>query len=163
MERKTFIGRKSELLRLKALHDKQAPSLVVVKGRRRVGKSRLIAEFAARNLQNKLWSFAGLAPQEEMDAQSQRDNFARQLASSLKIPPLTFQDWSDAFEHLEQQLSPGDIVLLDEISWMGAGDPSFIPKLKAWWDKLTKPVMVVFCGSVSTWIEENILNNTAFF
>ena len=160
---RVFIGRTNQLERLKALHNKQVPSLVVVKGRRRIGKSRLIAEFAAKNPQNTLWDFAGLAPQEGISDQSQRDHFARQLASLLKIPPLTFQDWSDAFEHLTRLLSPGDIVLFDEISWMGSKDPSFIPKLKAWWDKQTIPFMMVFCGSVSTWIEENILKSTAFF
>ena len=163
MTLQVFIGRKSELERLKALHNKQAPSLVVVKGRRRVGKSRLVAEFASQNPQNKLWDFAGLAPQEGMSNQSQRDYFTRQLASLLNVPPFTVQDWSDAFEHLARHLSPGDIVLFDEISWMGFKDPSFIPKLKAWWDKQTIPIVVIFCGSVSTWIEENILKSTAFF
>jgi hypothetical protein len=81
----------------------------------------------------------------------------------LKIPPMTFLDWSDAFEHLSLHIKPGDIILLDEISWMGSKDPSFIPKLKAWWDKQTMHVLLVFCGSVSTWIEENILKSTAFF
>jgi len=160
---KAFIGRKQELARLKALHNKQIPSLVVVKGRRRVGKSRLIAEFASKNPQNKLWEFSGLAPGEGMTAQSQRDYFARQLALLSKIPPLTFQDWSDAFEHLTLHVNSGDIILFDEISWMGAKDPNFIPKLKAWWDKQRVPMFLVFCGSVSTWIEENILKSTAFF
>ncbi len=76
---------------------------------------------------------------------------------------MTFLDWSDAFEHLSLHIQPGDIVLLDEISWMGSKDPSFIPKLKAWWDKQTSHMLLVFCGSVSTWIEENILKSTAFF
>jgi AAA+ ATPase superfamily predicted ATPase len=158
-----FIGRKAELAKLKALHRKATPGLVIIKGRRRIGKSRLIAEFASKNPKNKLWSFAGLAPEEEMTAQSQRDHFASQLASFLKLPPLTFQDWSDALDHLALHVEKGDIVLFDEISWMGAKDPSFIPKLKAWWDKQTTPMIVVCCGSVSTWIEENILNNTAFY
>ncbi len=57
-----FVGRKNELKRLKALHSKQTPGLVVVKGRRRIGKSRLITEFASHNPQSKLWNFAGLAP-----------------------------------------------------------------------------------------------------
>jgi len=158
-----FVGRKVELENLKALHRKKTPGLVVVKGRRRIGKSRLIAEFASLNPQHKLWDFAGLAPQEGVTDQSQRDYFARQLASHLKISPLTFLDWTDAFECLARHLHPGDIVLLDEISWMGSKDPSFIPKLKAWWDKQKSPLMMVICGSVSTWIEENILNSTAFF
>ena len=75
----------------------------------------------------------------------------------ITFSPFTFQDWADAFEHLRRHIKPSDIVLFDEISWMGSKDPSFIPKLKAWWDKQPFPIMVVFCGSVSTWIEENIL------
>jgi AAA+ ATPase superfamily predicted ATPase len=163
MALKPFIGRKQELEKLKALQRKAIPSLVVVKGRRRIGKSRLIAEFAAQTPKQKLWNFAGLAPQDGMTAQTQRDHFAQQLTLFLKIPPLTFKDWSDAFEHLSLHLHEGDIVLFDEISWMGTQDPSFIPKLKAWWDKQKISIIVVFCGSVSTWIEENILKSTAFF
>lgn len=158
-----FIGRKSELAHLKALHSKQTTSLIVVKGRRRIGKSLLITEFASTLPQNKLWNFAGLAPQQGMDAQTQRDHFAKQFASQAHIPPLTFQDWSDAFEHLTLSLQAGDVILLDEISWCGFKDPSFIPKLKAWWDKQTLPIMLFLCGSVSTWIEDNILKSTAFF
>lgn len=48
MSKSAFIGRKSELESLKALYKNKSPSLVVVKGRRRIGKSRLIAEFAKR-------------------------------------------------------------------------------------------------------------------
>ena len=160
---KAFIGRKNELERLEMLHKKHAPRLIVVKGRRRVGKSRLMAEFASKHKQNQLWDFAGLPPQKGVSDQSQRDHFARQLAALLKMPPFTFQDWSDAFEHLSRYLKPDDIILFDEISWIGSRDPSFIPKLKVWWDKQTLPLTVVFCGSVSTWIEENILKSTAFF
>ena len=158
-----FIGRTQELERLHAMRRKASPSLVVVKGRRRVGKSRLITEFAAKIPQHRLWSFAGLAPQDGMTAQSQRDHFARQLTIFLNIPPITFQDWSDALDHLALHVQEGDVVLFDEISWMGAKDPSFVPKLKNWWDKQTIPIVVVFCGSVSIWIEENILKSTAFF
>ncbi len=158
-----FIGRKAELESLAALYKKERLALAVVKGRRRIGKSRLISEFAAMNDKNRFWSFAGLAPQDGLDAQKQRDHFARTLALILKIPPMTFHDWSDAFEHLSLHIKPGDIILFDEISWMGAKDPTFIPKLKAWWDKISIHVLLVFCGSVSTWIEENILNSTAFF
>ena len=104
MTLKPFIGRTQELEKLQALHNKRIPSLVVVKGRRRVGKSRLISEFASKNTQNRLWNFAGLAPEEGVTAQNQRDHFARQLATFLKLPPLTFQDWSDAFEHLSLYL-----------------------------------------------------------
>lgn len=163
MSNSIFIGRKPEIARLKALYNKKTPALCVVKGRRRIGKSRLITEFAKISNAQKFWSFAGLAPEDSVSAGQQRDNFVRQLALMLKIPPMTFLDWSDAFEHLSRHIKPGDIILFDEISWMGSKAPSFIPKLNAWWDKQTMHVLLVFCGSVSTWIEENILKSTAFF
>jgi AAA+ ATPase superfamily predicted ATPase len=163
MAKSIFIGRKNEFERLEILYKKKKPSLVVVKGRRRIGKSRLIFEFSKKIRHQTFWSFAGLAPQERISAQEQRDHFARQLSLILKIPPIIFHDWSDAFEHLSLHIKPGDIILFDEISWMGAKDPTFIPKLKAWWDKQTIHLLLVFCGSVSTWIEENILKSTAFF
>lgn len=46
MATQVFIGRKNELYRLKGLHKKK-PNLVVVKGRRKVGKIRLINFFTA--------------------------------------------------------------------------------------------------------------------
>ena len=89
--------------------------------------------------------------------------FASQLARFLNSPSFTFSDWVDAFDYLSLHLNKRDIVLFDEVSWMACGDPSFVSKLKAWWDKQETSVFLVLCGSVSTWIEENILKSTAFF
>ena len=57
-----FIGRKREMERLVALHNKRSSALAVINGRRRIGKSRLVAEFAEKCVGCKSWSFAGLAP-----------------------------------------------------------------------------------------------------
>jgi len=87
MQLKPFVGRKRELNCLSSLHSAQMTSLVVIKSRRRVGKRRLIAEFAAKNTLNKLWGFAGLAPFDGVIVQTQREHFARHLALILKLPP----------------------------------------------------------------------------
>lgn len=79
-----FIGRKAELTRLKQFLHKKTASLIVIRGRRRIGKSRLVEEFA-KGLT--FYSFAGLAPTKETTAQSQRDVFAEQL--SERKGPLT--------------------------------------------------------------------------
>jgi hypothetical protein len=63
MKEQVFIGRKQGLERLSALHAKETPNLVVIKGRRRVGKSRLVNFFASKHTETRLWDFAGLAPQ----------------------------------------------------------------------------------------------------
>jgi hypothetical protein len=57
------------------------------------------------------------------------------------------------------------MVLLDEISWMGFGDLSFPSRLKNAWDQYFKKsphLVMILCGSVSSWISENILNSTQF-
>ncbi len=165
---KVFIGRSFEIQKINNQIKQSGPNLVVIKGRRRVGKSRLIQEVGK---QYRYLSFAGLPPAPGVTDQTQRDNFGRQLAQLLNIAPITFTDWADAFYTLSQSLSEAllterTLILFDEISWMASHDPTFIPKLKNWWElEMFKhpDVTLVFCGSVSTWIEESILNSTAFF
>lgn len=160
-----FIGRKAELKKLQDLASFDRACLVVMRGRRRIGKSRLIEEFANGKI---FLPFSGLAPLPKIKAQDQRDTFARQLAKNFSLPPLTFTDWDDAFAHLSERLieDKPTIILFDEISWMGSKDPTFIPKLKNWWDltlQKQSKVILVLCGSVSSWISKNIINSTAFF
>lgn len=161
---KKFIGRKHEIQRLKDLECLKRASLVVIKGRRRIGKSSLAEEFAKGK---RLLAFSGLAPIDQVTAQDQRDAFARQFAKNMKLPPLTFLDWADAFSHITNHLTnEPTVILFDEISWMGSKDPTFIPKLKVWWDlelQQFSKLTLIFCGSVSSWIDDNILNSTAFF
>ncbi len=161
---KTFIGRERELTSLQKLARQPGAKLVVIKGRRRIGKSRLAEEFAKGKI---FFSFTGLAPTDGVTAQDQRDTFARQFSQIFGLPPQTFQDWSDVLNHLTRHIPDSStVILFDEISWMGSKDPTFIPKLKVWWDLYLQNfphLTVIFCGSVSTWIEKNIINSTAFF
>lgn len=159
-----FVGRQKELTKLNDLNEKRQASLVVIKGRRRIGKSRLAEEYA----RNKIFlNFTGLAPVAGITAQSQRDTFAIRLSQQLNLPPMTFSDWEDAFNALSFYLTAQPtVILFDEISWMGSKDAAFISKLKAWWDidiQNRSNVTLIFCGSVSTWIENHILKSTAFF
>ena len=89
-----FIGREAELEDLKRFLRKKTSSLIVIKGRRRIGKSRLIEEFR-KNL--KMYSFIGLPPTSETTAQAQRDDFCRKLSRFFNIPPLKGDDWSNLF------------------------------------------------------------------
>lgn len=161
---KPFVGRDNELQRLEDLSKSGRACLVVMKGRRRIGKSRLAEEFG----KNKEYlSLSGLPPVKGVTAQDQRDAFSKQLASLFKIPFLTFKDWSDAFIFLSSHLTnKSTVILFDEISWMGSKDPTFTPKLKVWWDLVLQNypgVVLILCGSISTWIDKNIINSTAFF
>lgn len=158
-----FVGREQELKSLRDLTQKRLASLVVVQGRRRIGKSRLIEEFAKGT---RFLEFIGLAPTKETTAQKERDEFARQLARNTNTPQLKADDWADLFTALAKETQRGRvIILLDEISWIGSCDPDFLGKIKTAWDLLFKKnpkLILVLCGSISVWIDDNILQGTAF-
>lgn len=159
-----FVGRKEALEKLNSLLKKKSTSLVVIRGRRRIGKSRLVEEFAK---DHRFYAFSGLVPDEKTTAQLQKEEFARQLAQILDLPTIKTDDWGDLLTLLAKQVKKGRIILLlDEISWLGSQDPTFLGKLKIVWDQYfskNPQLILILCGSVSTWIEKNIISSTGFF
>ena len=159
-----FFGRRVELEKLRRLLKKNTASLAVIKGRRRVGKSRLAEEFG-RSL--KSYTFIGLPPEEKVTAQMQRENFTKQMLRYFRFPGIEqLTDWSDIFWHLAEKTRRGQIlIILDEINWVALKDPTFLGKLKTAWDqyfRLNPKLIMILSGSMSAWIEENILSSTAF-
>lgn len=159
-----FIGRKHELKLISDLQKKGTASLVVVYGRRRIGKSRLIQEFGK---DKKFYAFEGLYPKSGSTSQEQLDIFYQRFTTYFQTKEAAFNDWSQAFYHLAKQTRKGKVViLLDEISWMGSCDPNFLGKLKSAWDlelKQNPNLIMVLCGSVSSWVEKNLLSHRGFF
>lgn len=163
---KHFFGREEQLEKLDALWRKRTSSLVVVAGRRRIGKSTLVEEFAARSRCDFI-ELVGLAPDEQMTNQRQIDNFCERLARATGLPEAKADCWPKAFDALEATLRHRGrtIVFLDEISWMGQYDSSFGAFLKTAWDtqfsRHDKLILVV-AGSVSAWIRRNIQHAKGF-
>lgn len=161
-----FIGRSHELDLLGSLLKKKSASLIVIKGRRRIGKSRLIAHMAQCFHFQNFFPFSGLPPTKDTTAQSQRDAFAVQLAHFLHLPGVKADDWFTLLLLLAERVKQGrTLILFDEISWMGSKDPDFLGKLKTVWDlyfKNNDHLIFVLCGSISVWIEDNILSHTGF-
>lgn len=158
-----FTGRKQELAELDVLLKKKVASFVVIRGRRRIGKSRLIEEFGKSA---PFYEFTGLPPTRKTTAKSQRLEFLRQFKEKFGYSSIDANDWGDIFALLAKEASKGRaIILLDEISWLGSKDQTFLGKLKIAWDlyfKKNPQLILVVCGSVSSWIEKNILSHTGF-
>lgn len=157
-----FIGREPEMDRLRGLLNKRSASLIVVRGRRRIGKSRLLAEFGK---EMKSFFFSGMPPVLKMNAQLQREEFANQMERA-GLPGVKPDDWGNLFWALSKHTEKGHVlVVFDEISWMGGKDPTFLGKLKTAWDMYFSKnphLVMALCGSISSWIEENILSSTGF-
>lgn len=161
-----FFGREVELGELEGLWGKRVASLVTCRGRRRIGKSTLVEEFARRS-GARFIKLEGLRPKKGMTERDQLEFFAVKLSAQTgcdKTPP---SDWYSAFVRLDRELGGKDrkVVLLDEISWMAQFSLTFPEILKNAWDDLFKKhanLVLVLCGSVSSWIRDEIVENRAY-
>src|SRR5258708_38476106 len=95
-----FFGRERELALLEGQLHKKTAQLIVIRGRRRIGKSRLVQEFS-KQTGIKTLTFSGILPVRKTTAQSQREEFARQM-HTLGIPGVNPDDWGNLFWHLSQ-------------------------------------------------------------
>ena len=157
----SFIGRVHELALLHQLQEKSTASLVVIKGRRRIGKSRLVAEFAK---DQRFYSFSGLPPASKKKV-NQKKAFSAQLQRYFGLG-IQADTWWNLFYFLAEQCKTGPVViLLDEISWMAGRDKDFLGILKTLWDQhfsQNTQLILVLCSSISSWVERNILSSTGF-
>ncbi len=79
---------------------------------------------------------------------------------------MKFDDWNHALRMLAGLTVKGKVIIfLDEISWMAGSDKDFTGKLKGIWDtefKKNPELILILCGSVTSWIQDNILNDKGF-
>jgi hypothetical protein len=164
-----FVGRTGELRLLESALASDKSELVVIYGRRRIGKSALVAQF----LQDKPHVFAFEAL-EDASTQAQLSHFARGLAALLKEPLLeetVFKDWDRAFGYFTRNVLSADrdkakyIVHFDELQWMAAGKGALVSLLKYYWDNHWKSrrVMLILCGSVSSFMINNVIKSKALY
>ncbi len=145
-----LVDREQELERLLEQRD-SAPSLVVMRGRRRVGKTFLLAH--AFNGENVVSYQA-----DEQPRSVQLAAFAAEAARLLPgTPPLSFDSWDAAFELLDAQARERPIVVvIDEFQYACVSEPA-LPSIvqRHWdrWDARGTPICLVLSGSVLTFME----------
>jgi len=161
-----FFGREELLLELNSLWGKRVSSLVTCRGRRRIGKTALVEQFAERS-GARFIRVEGVRPAKGHSNEDELKTFAQQLAVQCGCERTVPLDWLSAFQRLSTLIRDTErtVVLLDEISWLGHYDPLFADTVKIAWDRWWKKhdrLVVVLCGSVSSWIKENIVDNGEF-
>ena len=162
----SFFGREDLLQRLQDLWGKRVSSLITCRGRRRIGKSTLIERFAKQS-RARFIKIEGMKPEEHTTKENELDSFASQLSSQTDAESSRPADWLRAFIRLSKEIKGREktVVLLDEVSWMGGYDVNYPGALRTAWERYFhrhQKLVVAVCGSVSTWIRENILDNTGF-
>ncbi len=155
-----FVGREYELSLLREhLHNKDKAQLIILYGRRRIGKSTLIAE-AVKNEENVLF-FEGI---EGARKQVQIEQFLNDLASQTGRVRLGARNWREVFQGVGELVKNGRWVLVfDEFPWMGAGRTQIVSELKLYWDrwKSNPNLSLILCGSVASFMTQHVVHSKA--
>jgi len=163
-----FVGREQELALLREPNWRDQAQLIVVYGRRRVGKTALVEEAYQDST---LWKFDGL---EGVGGHGQLGHFADQLGEyepSIRSgagPKL--QSWAEALDLLvkiirgrkDQQI----VLFFDEFQWMAAMRAPLVALFKSYWDNhfsKNPGLRVVLCGSVSSFMVKKVIRSKALY
>ncbi len=164
-----IIGRRKEIENLRELYGRDDAEFVALYGRRRVGKTFLISELFKGKI---TFAHAGLSPvdssmTEKSRMKAQLSHFYRSLVSQGMPESKPPEDWMQAFYLLESFLESRvngsrQLVFLDEIQWMDTPRSQFITGLESFWNgwvSLGHPIMLIVCGSSTSWILNKLINN----
>ena len=152
-----FVGREAELKFLQDKFDNENGQLVVLYGRRRVGKTETLREFC-KGKQHVFYSCTQSTDKVQLSKFSKHilkeDMPAKQYISE-------FADWESAFRSV-LDFPFGDqkkLLIIDEFPYMCKGNKSIPSVLQNLWDAELKDknVMIVLCGSAMSFIEKELL------
>ena len=164
--RQQIIGRKREIQELEDLYSSGKPEFVVVYGRRRVGKTFLVRELMGDRLS---FCHTGLSPL-ELGGSALKNQQLQAFHSSLvrygdphsSVP----NNWLEAFDCLisllEKKTESRLVVFIDELPWMDTDRSGFMTALEHFWNGWAAGnvrVMLIACGSSTSWINDKLVNN----
>ena len=169
-----IIGREKEIEKLNELYDSGNAELLALYGRRRVGKTFLIDEVFKSRI---TFRHSGLSPIDDRyktnsgrrsKMKEQLKHFYRSLLVHGMKKRKQPESWLDAFYMLEDFLQEQDdgesrqLVFIDEIQWLDTAKSGFMTGFEAFWNGWAchrNNIMVVVCGSSTSWIMDNVINN----
>ena len=157
-----IIGRKRETAEMRLVAESGEPEFVVVYGRRRVGKTYLVNQFFNNDF---VFKVTGIAEREAKA--KQLANFGeslRRYGSPLCPDPV---NWKDAFNSLrrllENKKAKGKkVVFIDELPCMSTKRCDLVSALEHFWNdwgNTQSDLLLIVCGSATSWIVKNIVNN----
>ncbi|MBF0491735.1 MAG: AAA family ATPase [Deltaproteobacteria bacterium] len=159
-----FLGRQREITLLHEKNWRNHAQLIVVYGRRRVGKTALI-EYAYRN--QVFWKFEGL---EGESTKKQIQNFISRLATYTQKPQLKeniYRNWDEVLEIFAQELKDKKLeVFFDEFQWLAEMGTGFVSLFKSYWDnhfKKNRHLRFILCGSISSFMVKKVLKSKALY
>ncbi|MDY6466307.1 MAG: ATP-binding protein [Succinivibrio dextrinosolvens] len=156
-----IIGRKKECDRLDECMNADQAQLVIVYGRRRVGKTYLINEYFENRFAFKITGAYGQPKEVQLKI------FDTSLSRQKRNNKLNSKDWFDAFNNLRDYLETLDtnekqVIFFDEMPWLDTQKSSFLAAFEWFWNdwaSTRRNLVFIVCGSATSWMDEKIANN----
>ena len=151
-----FVDREQEMATLQSEYSRDGSGLVVLYGRRRVGKTTLISEFIRDK--NALFFLAS----EESEAQN-RLEFQEKAADFLNsdlLKNVEVKSWDVLFRAIiDTHFDSKPVIVLDEFQYLGKSNPAFPSVFQRIWEEILKDkqVMVILCGSLISMMQSQTL------
>ena len=153
---KQFIDREQEMETLTDEYNREGSSLVIMYGRRRVGKTTLISEF----IRNKQALFFLASQESEVQNRNLFKEKAAEFINSDLLRNVTVSDWDTIFKAImATEFETKPIIVIDEFQYIGKSNSAFPSIMQRIWDTILKDksVMLILCGSLITMMKEQTL------
>lgn len=155
------IGREEEWQRLEECMQADSAQLVIVYGRRRVGKTFLINEFFDEGFSFKLTG--AYDKPKNYQLRNFIAEYNRRTGKEEAIP----KDWVQAFEYLREYLSSiktpkKKVVFIDEMPWLDTFRSGFVDAFEFFWNDwgtAQGDIVFIVCGSATSWMINNFYEN----
>jgi len=147
-----FINRTEELEFLEAEYARDSSSLVVIYGKRRVGKTELSLKFAAGKPVVYYLS-------QKMDLERQVEDFLEKAAEQLGTYQPKITKWDAALKFVAEQAVGKSLIIIDEVPYLIEGSSVVMSAFQVAWDLYLKDanVMLVLLGSSVGMMENEVL------
>ncbi len=158
-----FVGRVHETKMLSSIGLSGESAIVVVYGRRRVGKTELIEQVYK---ERKLLKFEGVEGVSEEEQIEQCLFALARYAEEPLLAKLKVKGWLDFFQILTRFLSEGVVLYFEELQWLSCYQDRLISALKHVWDnewRRCPGLVVVLCGSSPSFMVNCVLNSKALY
>jgi len=156
-----FINRKDELKSLRNEYDKQGAGLVILYGRRRLGKTSLLKEFIG-NLPH--CYFLADRAGEKLQIAALRTAMALSMNEPV-FENMHFMNWYELFKAFDRVRAGSEkfVLIIDEFQYLCQVQPAFSSFIQKWWDENWKHqnILLILCGSVTSMMYKETLSYSA--
>ena len=151
-----FIGRERELASLKDFYEKDGVGMTVIYGRRRIGKSTLIAEFVK---DKKVIFYTATKVGKDRNLEL----FSNQVTDLFLsgIEDISFHTIEAVFDFINKNISDEKVILvIDELPYWAEKDEALLSILQKYMDTVwhDKNLKIILCGSALSFMENKVLS-----